>query len=69
MDTCATCGRAAEDLFSVSRDGMSRNFDSFECAAHLMAPRCAHCQCTILGHPTRHEGAAFCCAHCAGTGN
>ena len=25
-------------------------FDSFECAIHAMAPRCAHCQCHAIGH-------------------
>ena len=41
-------------------------FDSFECAIHAMAPHCAHCGCTILGHGVEGGGAMHCCAHCAG---
>lgn len=65
MQTCANCGNTAQDMFSITRDEMTRHFDSFECAVHMMAPRCAHCQCAILGHPVRKEGGAFCCSHCA----
>lgn len=67
METCASCGREATDLFTIIRDDLTRKFDSFECAIHVMAPRCAHCQCTILGHPVHHNGGTFCCEHCAGT--
>ncbi len=40
-------------------------FDSFECAIHALAPRCAHCGCAIIGHGVEAQGAIFCCAHCA----
>lgn len=65
MQTCATCGNQADDLFSVTRDEMTKYFDSFECAIQLMAERCPHCQCAILGHGVRRNGAVFCCEHCA----
>jgi hypothetical protein len=40
-------------------------FDSFECAIHALAPRCAHCDCRIIGHGVEAKGKIFCCAHCA----
>jgi hypothetical protein len=40
-------------------------YDSFECAIDALAPRCAHCGCTIVGHGVEADGTRFCCAHCA----
>lgn len=65
MDTCDTCGNEYDKTFVVTRGGATGTFDSFECAVHLMAPECAHCQCRILGHGVESEGEMFCCAHCA----
>jgi len=45
--------------------GKSGTFDSFECAIHALAPRCAHCDCRALGHGVEAKGAIYCCAHCA----
>jgi hypothetical protein len=30
-----------------------------------MAPRCAHCNCRIIGHGVDEGGKIFCCSHCA----
>jgi hypothetical protein len=30
-----------------------------------MAPRCAHCECTVVGHGVEAAGQIYCCAHCA----
>jgi len=30
-----------------------------------MAPRCAHCECTVVGHGVEVSGKIYCCAHCA----
>jgi hypothetical protein len=43
----------------------SWTFDSFECAIAVVAPKCAHCGCRIIGHGLEKNGAMFCCAHCA----
>jgi hypothetical protein len=40
-------------------------FDSFECAIHAMAPRCAHCECMVIGHGVETADAIYCCAPCA----
>jgi hypothetical protein len=40
-------------------------FDSFECAIHALAPKCAHCGCQIIGHGIQTRGTIFCCANCA----
>jgi hypothetical protein len=40
-------------------------FDSFECAIHAMAPKCAHCDCRIIGHGVEANGKMYCCASCA----
>jgi hypothetical protein len=34
-------------------------------AIQAIAPRCAHCQCRIIGHGTEAGGKMFCSAHCA----
>lgn len=65
MATCDTCGNDYDKTFTVTQAERSGTFDSFECAAHAMAPTCAHCGCRILGHGVEAEGAIYCCAHCA----
>lgn len=65
MATCEVCGNDYDKTIEVRRDGESRIFDSFECAIHAMAPRCAHCDCRIVGHGIEAGERMFCCAHCA----
>lgn len=66
MATCDMCGNDYANTFTLTRtDGTSGVFDSFECAAHAMAPRCAHCGCTVLGHGVDVGDETFCCSHCA----
>jgi hypothetical protein len=65
MAKCETCGNEYDKSFEVIAAGKRHVFDSFECAAHALAPRCEHCQCTILGHGVEVRGQMFCCAHCA----
>lgn len=66
MANCDTCGNAYEDAFEVqTAKGERYVFDSFECAAHKLAPTCAHCGCRILGHGVRTDNRTYCCAHCS----
>jgi hypothetical protein len=68
MESCEVCGNAYDKSFKVvAAGGKEHVFDSFECAAHALAPRCDHCGCRILGHGMEVAGAGkvFCCAHCA----
>jgi hypothetical protein len=65
MAVCEVCGNDYDKTFEVSRGGESHTFDSFECAIHALAPRCAHCGCTIVGHGVEDDGTMYCCAHCA----
>lgn len=65
MATCDTCGNDYDKAFTVTRDGTTSTFDSFECAVSALAPVCGHCGCRILGHGVEAEDAIFCCAHCA----
>jgi nitrite reductase/ring-hydroxylating ferredoxin subunit len=62
---CEVCGNDYDKSFEVSIGGESHTFDSFECAIHAVAPRCAHCGCTIIGHGVEDDGTMYCCAHCA----
>ena len=62
---CEVCGNSYDKAFQVVMQGASHTFDSFECAAESLAPRCAHCACRILGHGMEKAGKMFCCAHCA----
>jgi hypothetical protein len=68
MATCEHCGNQYDKTFTVRMDrtGEEHVFDSVECMAHVVAPRCAHCGCAILGHGIEAaDGTIFCCAHCA----
>ena len=65
MARCGVCGNDYDKAFSVSLAGKTMTFDSFECAIHALAPRCAHCDCRIIGHGVEAKGKIFCCAHCA----
>ena len=63
--TCDVCGNTYDKAFQVTMQGKTGTFDSFECAIHAMAPRCAHCKCMIIGHGVEEGDRIFCCAHCA----
>ncbi len=74
MARCEVCGNEYDKAFRVETEADSKThvFDSFECAIHALAPACAHCGCTILGHGVEADGMIYCCAHCAaasGVGN
>ena len=65
MASCEVCGNSYDKAFQVVMQGTSHTFDSFECAIHALAPRCAHCDCRVIGHGVEAAGKIFCCAHCA----
>ena len=65
MARCDHCGNDYDKSFTVTLGNRSKTFDSFECAIHVMAPRCAHCKCAIIGHGMESDGAFYCCANCA----
>lgn len=65
IKTCANCGNKYDKAFAVVMNGKESFFDSFECAINKMAPRCEHCNTTIIGHGVEAENEIFCCAHCA----
>ena len=67
MAQCEVCGNEYDKAFKVIVAGTSHVFDSFECAAHALAPICVHCGCRILGHGVEANGAFYCCARCAAT--
>jgi len=62
---CEVCGNTYDKAITVTRGGESHVFDSFECAIHMMAPQCSHCQCKIIGHGMEADGKFYCCANCA----
>ena len=62
---CEVCGNEYDKCFEVRLNGETHIFDSFECAIHALAPKCAHCGCQIIGHGTEVSGVFYCCAHCA----
>ncbi|MCD6048720.1 MAG: hypothetical protein K0Q55_123 [Verrucomicrobia bacterium] len=66
MGKCATCGNEYDKTFEVVMSGKHFVFDSFECAIHLLAPVCPHCNCKVIGHGVEANNTVFCCAHCAG---
>jgi hypothetical protein len=64
MVHCETCGNEYDKAFQVIIAGKSHTFDCFECAIHLLAPKCDHCRCKVIGHGIEADN-VFCCAHCA----
>jgi hypothetical protein len=62
---CETCGNRYDKSFQVVLEGASHNFDSFECAIEALAPRCAHCNCRVIGHGVEQGTNIFCCKNCA----
>jgi hypothetical protein len=64
MPRCEVCGNDYDKAFEVVMAGKRHVFDSFECAIHAVAPRCAHCDCAVIGHGVEHEGKTYCCEHC-----
>ncbi len=65
MAKCEVCGNDYDKSFTVTMTGKTHTFDSFECAIHALAPKCAHCKCTIIGHGLESRGTFYCCANCA----
>ncbi len=65
MAKCDVCGNDYPRSFEVRQDGKTWTFDSFECAIHKVAPRCAHCGCAVIGHGIQAGDKVYCCAHCA----
>jgi hypothetical protein len=62
---CEICGNDYDKAFTVTMQGRTHTFDSFECAIHALAPQCAHCGCKVIGHGVEQDGTVYCCAHCA----
>ncbi len=62
---CECCGNEYDKPLEIVRNGISHYFDSFECAIQVLAPKCARCDCRIIGHGMEAGGQIFCCAHCA----
>jgi hypothetical protein len=66
MSVCDVCGNDYDRAFSIrTSEGREFTFDSFECAIHQCAPRCANCACRVIGHGIEARGMVYCCAHCA----
>jgi hypothetical protein len=65
MDRCDTCGNFYDGTFKIHMKGNMHTFDSFECALHMLAPRCKNCQVRIIGHGVESGADLFCCSSCA----
>jgi hypothetical protein len=65
MAKCDVCGNDYDKSFQVSAGGKTHTFDSFECAIHMLAPTCPHCDCKVIGHGVEAGGQIYCCVHCA----
>lgn len=65
MKRCESCGNTYDKAFEVSIGGTTHVFDCFECAIHVLAPRCLNCKVPIIGHGMEARGQYYCSAHCA----
>jgi len=64
VSKCETCGSQNGDLFEVVKDGVSRTFDSFDCAIEAMAALCGNCGCLVTGKNSVDRNDGFCCKAC-----
>jgi hypothetical protein len=66
MAQCEVCGNDYDKSFQiVMAQGDKHTFDSFECAANALAPKCKKCGVRIMGHGMESNGSMYCCANCA----
>jgi len=65
MARCENCGNEYARPITVTLDGRSHEYDSFECAIHALAPRCEHCDTPVVGHGVENGSHVYCCASCA----
>src|SRR6266536_446254 len=65
MAKCDVCGNDYDKSIQITAGGKTRTFDSFECAIHMLAPTCPHCNCKVIGHGVEAGGQIYCCVHCA----
>ena len=64
-NVCEVCSNEYDKCFVVRLGDQTHVFDCFECAIHALAPKCAHCGCSVIGHGMEADGVFYCCAHCA----
>ena len=62
---CEVCGNDYDKPLEIEYLGEHHVFDCFECAVTALAPRCASCGTTVMGHGVEVGGQIFCGAHCA----
>jgi hypothetical protein len=65
MARCETCGNEYARSITVSVNGESHQYDSFECAIQALAPTCRNCGTRIIGHGVESGSHIYCCASCA----
>jgi hypothetical protein len=65
MKRCEVCHNEYDKIMEIKKNGESHYFDSFECAIHMLAPKCNHCQCSIIGHGLEKQEKFYCCKSCA----
>ena len=65
MARCETCGNDYERAITVTLDGKSHQYDSFECAIHALAPTCRNCGIRVVGHGVESGAHIYCCAACS----
>ena len=56
MAKCDVCGNDYDKSFQITSAGKTRTFDGFECAIHMLAPTCPHCNCKVIGHGVEAGG-------------
>ncbi len=65
MGQCKVCKNDYHRTFAVTMDGVTHEYDCWECAFTDLAMECSCCGCRILGHGAEANGEIYCCAHCA----
>ena len=61
---CENCGLNIEKDYILFVNGREFTFDSFECAANFVAPRCTYCN-SIMAPEAEYSSKSFCCLFCS----
>ena len=59
MALCDHCGNDYDKAFTVTLGGRTQTFDSFECAIHMLAPKCDHCLTTRNAREDTHTATSM----------
>jgi hypothetical protein len=64
VSACIVCHHENDKNFTIKINNKIYTFDCFECAIYKLAPCCARCHCTIIGHGITANRLLYCGEDC-----